>query len=117
MKTKVILTALALIATVGLISAQNTKAESSKSISKKTCYVDANNNNVCDKYEDKTCTQGNGKGLQDGSRRGTGQRLQNGNGYKRGNRNGQGYKNGNSKGANYVDVNKNGICDYRETTK
>ena len=61
MKTKVILTVLALIATIGLISAQNTKAETSKSASKKTCYVDANNNNVCDNYENKTCTQGNGK--------------------------------------------------------
>lgn len=35
MKTKVILTVLALIATIGLISAQNTKAETSKPASKK----------------------------------------------------------------------------------
>ena len=61
MKTKVILTVLALIATIGLISAQNTKAETSKSASKNTCYVDANNNNVCDNYENKTCTQETGK--------------------------------------------------------
>lgn len=117
MKTKVILTVLALIATIGLISAQNTKAETSKSASKKTCYVDANTNNVCDNYENKTCTQGNGKGLRDGSRRGTGQGLQNGNGNNKGNRNSQGFKSGNGKGANYVDVNKNGTCDYREVTK
>lgn len=105
MKTKVILTALALIASVGLISAQNTKTETSKTESKKSCYVDANKNGVCDKSEDKSCKEGNGQGLH------------NGNGCCGGNHNNQGLKNGNGRGPNYVDANNNGICDHRETIK
>lgn len=32
---------------------------------KKACYVDANNNKVCDKYENHTCKGGNGTGALD----------------------------------------------------
>lgn len=106
MKAKMYLAAFALIATASLVSAQGQK-KSTNSESKKSCYVDANNNNVCDKHEDKSCTQGNGKGLHDGS--GNGKGLHNGNGH--GNGNGQGK--GNKKGANYVDTNKDGVCDNK----
>jgi hypothetical protein len=117
MKTKVILTALALIASVGFISAQNTKAETSKAETKKSCYVDANKNGVCDKHEDKSCTKGNGKGLQDGSGQGNGKGVHKGNGCCGANHNNQGLKPENGKGPNYVDANNNGICDHREVIK
>ena len=95
------------------------------------CFVDANNNGVCDSYENGTCKVGNGKGLQDGSGRGQG--LRNGSGRRgggnqaigqgrgRGGNAGQGLRNGSGRGnggraANFVDANNNGICDRRETT-
>lgn len=111
MKTKVLFMAFALIAMVGTLPAQTTKAGgSAKSVIKKSCYVDKNNNNVCDNYENKTCTYGNGTGLRDGSGRA--------NSLQRGNKKGNGYyRNGNAqnyKGPNYIDTNKNGICDRHE---
>lgn len=109
MKTKEILIVLALITTIGIVSAQNKKTVTTKSEVKKECYVDANKNNVCDKYENKTGTVGNGKGLRDGS--GNGQGLRNG----KGRRNGTG--NCKARGANYVDANNNGVCDNNEVIK
>jgi hypothetical protein len=116
MKAKVILIAVSLIASLGILSAQATKSQAPKSESKKTCYVDANNNNLCDKHEDKTCN-GNGKGLRDGSGRKNG----NGNGAGQGLRDGSGRKNGNGKGKgngpNFVDANNDGVCDHNEVKK
>jgi len=116
MKAKVILTAMAVVATLGIVSAQATKTQTSKSESKKVCYVDANKNNVCDKSENKTCN-GEGKGLHDGSGQGNGngQCLRDGSG--RGN--GQGRGNGNCKGngPNFVDANNDGVCDNNEVIK
>lgn len=114
MKTKVILTVLAVISTFGILPAQTTQPQSSKSTSKKTCYVDANKNNVCDKAENKTCN-GQGKGLKDGSGQGKGQCLRDGSG--RGNGAGKGKGNCNGKGPNFVDANNNGVCDKNEVTK
>lgn len=129
MKKKLILSLFALIATIGIASAQNTQTKSTQT--RKTCFVDANNNGICDKHEDGTCKVGNGKGLQDGS--GKGQGLRNGSGRqggkqavgqgkgRRGGNAGQGLRDGSGKanggrGANFVDTDKNGTCDRRETT-
>ena len=109
MKAKVILTALAFIASLGIVSAQTAKAQNAKSESKKSCYVDANKNNVCDNYENKSCTKGNGQGQANCNRK------RQGNGQGNGNCNRQGCKT--SKAANYVDANKNGMCDNKETIK
>lgn len=95
MKAKVILITLAFIATLGIVSAQTAKMQNAKSESKQSCYVDANKNNVCDNYENKTCTKGNGPRQANCSRK----------------------RQGNGKGANYVDANKNGVCDNKEVTK
>lgn len=113
MKAKVILTAVAVFASLSFAAAKETKSTTTES--KKSCYVDANNNNLCDKYEDKSCTTGNGKGLQDGSgnRNGKGKGLHNGNGR----RNGNGYGHHNRNGNNYVDANKNNVCDHNEVKK
>ncbi|KKB45243.1 MAG: DUF6520 family protein [Bacteroidales bacterium] len=133
MKKKLILSLFALIATIGIASAQNTqtKSQTQTTQTRRTCFVDANNNGVCDSYENGTCKVGNGKGLQDGSGRGQG--LRNGSGRRgggnqaigqgrgRGGNAGQGLRNGSGRGnggraANFVDANNNGICDRRETT-
>lgn len=121
MKAKVILAAIALVATVGVASAQNTN-QSKSSESRKSCYVDANKNGVCDKHEDGSCKTGNGKGLQDGSGQGKGLRDGSGRGKGNGQGKGQGLRDGSGranggKGANFVDANKNGVCDRLETAK
>lgn len=102
MKRKIIIAAMALFTTLGL-SAQTPQKTTTEN--RKTCFVDKNNNRVCDKHEDGTCTTGNGKGLQDASGRK--------NGKGKGKRDGSGKANG-GKGANFVDNNKNGVCDNRE---
>lgn len=117
MKAKILIATLALFAAVSISSAQNQKAATTKTETKKSCYVDANNNNVCDNYENKTCTKGNGKGLMDGSRKGKTNGNGNGYGCRNGKCRGQVANTQNRKGPNYVDVNKNGICDNRETSK
>lgn len=117
MKAKIIVAVMALFLTVGLSAQTPQKA---KNENRKSCYVDKNNNGVCDKHEDGTCKVGNGKGLQDGS--GKGQGLRDGSGRKNGKgkgqacgkRDGSGRNNG-GKGNNFVDKNNNGVCDNRET--
>lgn len=45
---------------------QNSPAtKSGATTEKKPCYVDANNNKVCDRYENHTCKGGNGTGAPD----------------------------------------------------
>jgi len=108
MKAKVFFAAIMLIAASGVASAQNAN-QSKNSESRKSCYVDANKNGVCDNFESGKCTVGKGKGLRDGSGRKNGNRQ----GRGCGKRDGSGRANG-GKGANYVDANNNGICDHRE---
>ena len=112
MKIKILFTALAFIATVGFVSAQNANNKTTQSETRKSCYVDKNNNNVCDNYENKTCSRGNGYGLRDGS----GKRQTSATAGK-GRRNGRGLGCRNAKGANFIDTNNNGICDNREQVK
>lgn len=122
MKARMIVAAMALFVTIGL-SAQTPQKTSPEN--RKSCYVDKNNNGVCDKHEDGTCKTGNGKGLQDGScnKDGKGKScgLHNGNSRKKrqgkgnacGSRDGSGKANG-GKGKNFVDANNNGVCDHKE---
>ena len=94
MKVKVVLVAVALFASLGIVMSQETKTNTCES--KKSCYVDANNNNLCDKHEDKSCTMGEGKGLKDGS------------GNKKGK--GTGPKDGTGKGKGQ----NKGVCNQNE---
>jgi len=102
MKVKVIFAAILLMAAVGMPSAQNdNQAKNDKP--RKTCYVDANNNGVCDNYENGNCATGCTVGKGKGQGRGNGNGKCNGSGRTKGGR-----------GSNYVDANKNGVCDHRE---
>lgn len=91
MKTKLIFTGLALIATTAFISAQSQGNGNRKcnGTGKGTGFVDNNKNGICDNYENRTNKKTVGN-----------------------NCNGQG------KGKNFIDANKNGICDnYEAGTK
>jgi hypothetical protein len=107
MKGKIFFTAMVFIASLGFVLAQTTHTQTAKSESKESCYVDANKDNVCDNYVNKTCTKENGQGQakSNGKKQGNGQGK------------GQGCKTGNVKGVNFVDANKNGICDNQEVIK
>ena len=105
MKTKVILTALMLTATIGLATAQNTNSNNTQNAAKatKSCFVDANNDGICDSHANGTCTLGNGKGLMDGS--GTRQGVRDGSG--RGRRGEQlGLHDGTGRRVNYKNANE-----------
>lgn len=112
MKTKNIFLALSAIATFGIISAQANKTQTSTPASKKTCFVDVNKNNVCDRSENNICNF-EVKRQIDSSRQIISNRqfLRNGNGRRNGNGKGLGYR------SNFVDANNNGVCDNNEATK
>lgn len=78
MKTKVLLIglAMAVFSTVGF--AQERAEKTNTEQTRKSCFVDKDNNGVCDNFEKGTCTIGTGKGLRDGS------------GYRQGLRDGSG---------------------------
>ena len=108
MKTKLLITAVALIFITALASAQDkaTNQNQQNTTNRGINWVDSNNNGICDNFE---------------ARRPSGFRG-NGQGYMRGGRQGQrmgmgpcGMRQGRGQGRNYVDANNNGICDHRET--
>lgn len=104
MRTKLFLTALALMAVTALASTQDPVAVQGQGNCKSPCngtgkgvaFVDKNNNGICDNYENRTANAANNNGNGNGKCDGTGK--------------GQ----GKGKGRNFVDANKNGICDYYE---
>ncbi len=97
MKTKILLTGLALLAMTAFANAQepvNTRGNgngSGRGTGQGTAFVDTNKNGICDNYENRSATvsgQKRGKGVCNGT--------------------------GQGKGKNFVDVNKNGVCDNYE---
>lgn len=112
MKTKLAVTVLAFVATIGLATGQNQKQNQTKkpettTIQRGPAFVDKNNNGICDNFEKGNPGNPDANGrraLCDGSGRGQG----------RGQRKGSGLCNGKGGGVNFIDANKNGICDRRE---
>lgn len=106
MKTKVFITAVALVAAMGLATAQNqNQVKKNRTTSAQTglAFVDKNNNGVCDNFENGTPRNRNANGNQ---------RLLNGSG--RGQGRGTGLSNGQGRGRFFTDADKNGICDNYE---
>jgi hypothetical protein len=104
MKTKLLITGLALVAATVMVNAQQGNGKGCgkcKGKSSGTAYVDKNNDGVCDNFEKKqagtTTKKGNGSGNCDG----TGKVKSKGNGQ--------------GKGKNFVDANKDGVCDNKES--
>ncbi|NCC62942.1 MAG: hypothetical protein EOM12_18970 [Verrucomicrobiae bacterium] len=98
MKTKILLSALAVVLSVGLVTAQEQKQEQVKSEEIPTqrgpAYLDKDNNAVCDNFENGTPVNPNANGKQrllDGSGRGRGQAYGMRYGRGRGARAGRGY--------------------------
>lgn len=114
MKTKLIIASLALMAVTTLASAQNRGAGQGQMNGKGNgiAFVDADKNSICDNYEKRSSPTATrpGTGRFNGARKG--QRQGKGLAY------GQcGMHQGRNKQNNFVDADKNGICDYRETTE
>ena len=118
MKTKLLITAAALIVFTALASAQDKAAnqdQQNTTNNRGVAWVDANNDGICDNFEARR--SGNFKGRGQGNMRGAGQ------GQGQGQRMGMGRRGmgpcgmgqGQGNGRNYVDADKNGICDFRET--
>ena len=108
MKAKIFLAGLTFVVVAAFASAQNPVGKKGNGngtcngTTKCAAFVDANNNGICDTYENRT-QNATGK-------RGNG----NGNGTCTGNGQGQ----GKGKGKNFVDANNNGVCDtYEARTK
>ena len=128
MKTKLFFMAVALVGMTATASAQTpvkkVQAENQQvSTQKAGNFVDANNNKVCDNFENNTARQGKGQGLKNGTGRGQGNGLKNGKGRRAcvngtggaGVGNGTGKRDGSGKGVgNFVDADKNGVCDNKE---
>ena len=146
MKTKVVITSLALVAMFGLATAQNknqVKEIPVKTTQNGPAFVDKNNNGICDNFENgiPRNPSANGKQtLRNGSGRSFGNGIRSGRGHGRyfidKNTNGvcdnfengtpvggrgagsrNGLRNGRGSQVNFVDANNNGICDRREITE
>jgi len=81
MKAKLFLVGLAMTAFAATGMAQEKVNEVKTTQEKRACFVDKDNNGLCDNFENGTCTIGNGKGLRDGS--GNRQGLRDGSGAGR----------------------------------
>jgi len=140
MKSKLFLSALLIFVLSVFVNAQDKPAEQSQQTAVppgRGAYVDANNNGICDYYEQPGRYYGYGRGMAPGYGRGAGA------GFGRGRGAGQGWGRalppgqgrglgpakgwgrglgpGQGRGAApggrfYVDANKNGVCDVYENT-
>jgi len=122
MKTRLLITGLALIALTTMVEAQNSDTVKKQPYvtGNRPAYVDANNDGICDNYGTNRSNARTGRG--NGNCIGCGQGL--GQGQNQGQRQGQGQGRGLGPGQGrglapggrfFVDENKNGICDLRET--
>jgi hypothetical protein len=95
MKTKLIITGIALVAVNAWATGQNNKT-GNKQDGTKNCsdYVDNNKNGICDNHENTTAKMSGNKGKNKCD--------------------GQGYGRYKGKCKHYVDTNKNGVCDNSE---
>ena len=96
MKAKLFISAIAVVLSVGMVTAQNqnpVRKDTTTSTQNGPAFVDKDNNGVCDNFENGTAGQGRGPG------------------------NGTGLRNGKGRAVNFVDADNNGICDRREPVK
>ncbi|MFN8255633.1 MAG: hypothetical protein U0W24_08100 [Bacteroidales bacterium] len=135
MKTKLLLTAVALFIITASLYAQGyghgDRNGNGRCGGRNNTFIDNNKNGICDNFENRSDTTkartgagiGKVRNFVDNNKNGvcdnfetrtgnTNRQYRNGNcrGYGRGN----GYGKGNGIGRNFVDKNNNGICDFRE---
>lgn len=121
MKTKLFITGLAFMALTTLAGAQDPGAGQKQQnvTGYGQAYVDANNNGICDNFENGTSNgpkgqrRGNFRGCAMGQKQvsGPGQGQGQGQGPGMGQR---GMRQGQGRGRNFVDADKNGVCDFYE---
>jgi hypothetical protein len=120
MKTKLLISGLALMALTTLASAQNSGVSSSQPKSgteKASTFVDTNNNGICDNYEKNAANTSNCRRSGVNNCCGLGRRQMQGKGNGSGmGRNRFGMGQGKGRGRNFVDADKNGICDNFEAS-
>jgi hypothetical protein len=113
MKTKLFITAAALLVFTTMASAQDNATNQNQqntTNNRGVEWVDANNDGICDNFD--ASKSENFKGRGQGNIRGAGQ----GQGQKHGQRMGMNpCGKGQGNGRNFVDVNNSGICDVYET--
>ena len=137
MKTKLLITGLALMALTMSVNAQGKNAGQSQQQTNTAvpagAYIDANNDGICDNFEANSRGRGYGRGAGCGFRGGRGQvtaqatenrqGIPQGQGRGFGPANGRGFGPGQGRGLapggrNFVDADKNGICDrFEEQSK
>jgi len=126
MRIKLFITGFAFMALTTMLSAQNNEVTKNQQTAPVTgrAYVDANENGICDNFENGTpagpyCRRSanfRGRGMGPGNWQGQnvrGQGFGRGQGLDRGQGFGRGQ--GLGRGRNFVDADKNGVCDFRET--
>ena len=115
MKTRFILSVVAFLSLTTLAIGQNNPSTTQQQnvAGKGIAYVDANNNSICDNYENRESNNFSGRRCGNMNGCGLGQRQRQGQGQGRG-RKGGCLNQGNGSGKNYIDANKNGVCDNRE---
>lgn len=108
MRTKLFVTGIAIMALAAFTIAQEpgTGRGLRNGTGKGPAYVDSNNNNVCDNYENNTTRYGRHARVHDGRKAGQGRHA--GHGWS------QNQGTGRGAGRNFVDADKNGICDNFE---
>jgi hypothetical protein len=109
MKTKLIISLLAFLAITTLVSGQNNGVNSPPQNvkGKGTTYVDANNNGICNNYENRTYGTCSCKKIENFRCCGQGHRQ---------GRDQKGLCQGKGHGRNFVDSDKNGVCDHNDTS-
>lgn len=146
MTTKILLSALAVVLSVGLVTAQEQDKKEKTTTQHGPAFVDKDNNGICDNFENGIPGNPNANGKQrllngSGRGRGMGCGMRNGRrggggnfvdadnngvcdnyengkaGQGRGPGKGAGLRNGKGRQANFVDADNNGICDRREVKK
>lgn len=108
MKTKLLITGLAIFAMTTFMNAQSSNTDQQNPAPvRQGQYVDADKDGICDNFE----TRGTGRGMANGQGKGM---ANTGRGMGRGKSPAMGRGAGMGRGRNFVDNDKNGVCDIYE---
>jgi hypothetical protein len=124
MKTKLFFTVLAFMAIAMMANAQDkttSQSQNANSPVERGTYIDTNNNGICDNNEGSGAFNRNGQRMANATKPGKRRGLAAGQGRGFGPGQGRGFGPGQGRGVapggrNFTDENKNGICDFHESS-